>query len=125
MLIIMVFSIPEGPRTVTYDEWSNLIKDNFECYFWIPANHNIANEKEGLNANYIHRTGIYKDCINSTQCNTSFQLRPNFLIAMVVAPELFTPKNAWTALQVAERHLLGPLGMRTLDPGSDTCRYYR
>lgn len=102
---------------MTYATWSSLIKDNFERHFWIPADRNIASEKEGLEANYIHRTGIYKDCVNSTQRYANFQLRPNFPIAMVVAPDLFTPENAWTAIQTAEELLLGPLGMRTLDPG--------
>ena len=113
----MCVSTLAGPRTMTYATWSSLIKDNFERHFWIPADRNIASEKEGLEANYIHRTGIYKDCVNSTQRYANFQLRPNFPIAMVVAPDLFTPENAWTAIQTAEELLLGPLGMRTLDPG--------
>lgn len=38
------------------------------------------------------------------------------IIFCLQAPEMTTPKNAWVALKNAEEILLGPLGIKTLDP---------
>lgn len=99
-----------GKTTImSFKEWSNLIQQNFEKHFYVSLSPSVGESK------LINKRGIYKDCVNATFPWTDFQLRPNFPIAMAVAPELFTPENAWTALGNAETHLLGPLGMRTLD----------
>ena len=99
----------------SFKAWGERIVDSFESKFWIPESREEAKEREGAMKEYINKTGFYKDSFGATHKWADYQLRPNFPIAMVVAPELFTPVNAKIALDVAGRLLLGPLGMRTLD----------
>uniref|UniRef100_A0A8I3WQ05 Glycogen debranching enzyme n=1 Tax=Callithrix jacchus TaxID=9483 RepID=A0A8I3WQ05_CALJA len=98
---------------VSYDEWNRKIQDNFEKLFHVSEDPSDLNEKH---PNLIHKRGIYKDSYGASSPWCDYQLRPNFTIAMVVAPELFTTEKAWKALEIAEKKLLGPLGMKTLDP---------
>ncbi len=74
----------------------------------------------------VNRRGIYKDVFGSGTGRewSDYQLRPNFPIAMTVAPELFDAQHAMHALKQAEQILLGPLGMKTLDPADAQYRPY-
>ncbi|CAF1175151.1 unnamed protein product, partial [Adineta ricciae] len=92
---------------ISFQKWIQLIDENFEKYFWIDQTNS---------SKYVHRKQIYKDSINSTFQWTDFQLRPNFLIAAVVAPQMFEKTHIWLALQQVEQILLGKYGIKTLDP---------
>ncbi|XP_039591819.1 glycogen debranching enzyme isoform X1 [Polypterus senegalus] len=98
---------------ILYVEWNKQIQENFEKLFYVSLDPSDPNEKH---PNLVHKRGIYKDSFGASSPWCDYQLRPNFTIAMVVAPELFSPEKAWQALNMAEKKLLGPLGMKTLDP---------
>nr|XP_022905345.1 glycogen debranching enzyme isoform X1 [Onthophagus taurus] len=96
----------------TFGQWAERIQNNFERHFWISPEPVKGEERPDL----IHKRGMYKDCYGATQDWSDFQLRCNYPIAMAIAPELFDSDHAWIALQTAEKQLMGPLGMKTLDP---------
>uniref|UniRef100_A0A8C7WWD4 Amylo-alpha-1, 6-glucosidase, 4-alpha-glucanotransferase a n=1 Tax=Oryzias sinensis TaxID=183150 RepID=A0A8C7WWD4_9TELE len=98
---------------ISYAQWNQQLQQSFEAEFWVPEDPADPNEKH---PELVHKRGIYKDSYGASSPWCDYQLRPNFPIAMVVAPEMFTPERAWKALEVAEKKLLGPLGMKTLDP---------
>jgi len=93
-------------QPLTYKDWDSRLSENFERLFWIGPD-----EKTSAPV-----AGIYRDTVGATRKWQDYQLRPNFCIAMTVAPELFMPEHANTALQVVASRLVGPLGMCTLDP---------
>ncbi|XP_061489672.1 glycogen debranching enzyme isoform X1 [Rhineura floridana] len=100
-------------ETITYDQWNRKIQAHFEKLFFVSENPADPNEKHPT---LVHKRGIYKDSYGASSPWCDYQLRPNFPIAMVVAPEMFCPERAWKALETVEQKLLGPLGMKTLDP---------
>ncbi|KAI9136440.1 glucanotransferase domain of glycogen debranching enzyme-domain-containing protein [Paraphysoderma sedebokerense] len=102
-------------RKITFREWDNLIKQNFEKHFYIPVD-KAEDSKYVLQSTLINRRGIYKDSYKSTKGFTDYQFRPNIFVAMVVAPELFEPQHALNTIRLAKQVLLGPMGMKTLDP---------
>lgn len=114
----------DGKKTsITYKAWADLLQDNFERCYWVPEN---ASEDGSFDVNpkMVNRRGIYKDVYGTPKDRewADYQFRSNFPIAMVNAPELFTPEKAMVALRLADKHLKGPLGMRTLDHADSAYR---
>ncbi|KAJ4380249.1 bifunctional 4-alpha-glucanotransferase/amylo-alpha-1,6-glucosidase [Didymella sp. IMI 355093] len=116
-------TLPDGKSTITYKAWADKIKANFERTFYVPRSAEEDSEYD-VNPSIINRRGIYKDLYRSGKEYEDYQLRPNFPVAMSVAPDLFDPEHALYALQMADRILLGPQGMKTLDPSDLNYRGY-
>lgn len=109
--------------TITFKEWEQLVQDNFERCFYIPEDPQDDGKYE-VDSSLVNRRGIYKDLFRSGKPYEDYQLRANFPIAMVVAPELFSPQNALKAIDMADAIIRGPVGMRTLDPSDYNYRPY-
>ena len=103
-----------------YSQWKLLIKDSFEDEFFVKKyNIDISNNYNDWNNNQI-KGNIYKDYKNKSNVNIyEFQLRPNFLIALYISPELFTLRNIINSLNNVELFLLrnenNVIGLKTLD----------
>jgi glycogen debranching enzyme len=99
----------------SYADWADMIRANFERCYFVP--HNKEDDyRYDVNSSIINRRGIYKDLYKSGKEYEDYQLRPNYAIAMCVAPDLFVPEHGLHAIYVADKNLRGPLGMSTLDP---------
>ncbi|KAI8869120.1 hypothetical protein GQ42DRAFT_163652 [Ramicandelaber brevisporus] len=104
-------------KLVTYAEWDEMVQTAFEKHFYVPTDPSLDAEYHIEDSSIVNKRGIYRDTAWSTHRYTDLQLRPNFAVAMAVAPELFTNReHAQHAVGVMGETLLGPLGMRTLDP---------
>jgi len=116
-------SVDGGSKVITWGDWAALIKANFERCYYIPRSRD-DDHKYDIDSSIVNRRGIYKDLYRSGKAYEDYQLRPNFPIAMVVAPDLFDPANALYALYMADTILRGPQGMATLDPSDYNYRPY-
>lgn len=115
-------SKPDGSK-ISLEAWDKLVQENFERCFYVPKDPQDDHKYE-IDSTIVNRRGIYKDLFRSGKPYEDYQFRPNFAIAMVVAPELFTPEYAVGAIQLADEVLRGPVGMRTLDPSDYNYRPY-
>ncbi|KAL1963499.1 hypothetical protein VTN77DRAFT_8080 [Rasamsonia byssochlamydoides] len=102
-------------KSITFADWASRIKRNFERCYYVPVNAD-EDDQYDVDPSLVNRRGIYKDLYKSGKPYEDYQLRPNFPIAMTVAPDLFTPSKALHALSLADSVLLGPTGVATLDP---------
>ncbi|KAK6735058.1 hypothetical protein RB195_018326 [Necator americanus] len=94
-------------ETWTWSQWAEKIKSNFDTHFFVDENHD---------GKYVNRRNMVKDTVDSSLGFTDFQLRCNFVIALATAPTLLDAHKAWLALDTAKEILLGPIGIKTLDP---------
>lgn len=108
---------------ITFNQWADLIKKSWERCFYVPLDKK-DDPKYDVNPSVVNRRGIYKDLYKSGKEYEDYQLRPNFPIAMTVAPDLFNPNHALKALEIADSVLRGPLGIATLDPADMNYRPY-
>ncbi|WPH01558.1 glycoside hydrolase family 13 protein [Acrodontium crateriforme] len=102
-------------KLITHGEWAALLKKSFEHCYYIP-NDSTEWPNYDIDAKIVNRKGIYKDVYKGKKKYRDYQLRPNFPIAMTVAPDLFNPAHALGALDIVDKVLRGPTGMATLDP---------
>ncbi|KAF3930948.1 4-alpha-glucanotransferase [Dactylella cylindrospora] len=106
---------PTPGKVISWEAWAEKIKQNFEKCYYVPLDKGDDSWYD-VNPKVVNRRGIYKDLYRSGKEYEDYQLRPNFPIAMTVAPDLFDPEHALGALKIADGALRGPTGMATLDP---------
>jgi glycogen debranching enzyme len=104
----------DGGARVTWHTWAERIERHFARVYYVPRDASL-DAQHAVDASLVHRRGIWKDVVGASQPYTCYQLRPNAVVAMSLAPSLFDAADARAFLDLVERELVGPLGMRTLD----------
>mmetsp|Transcript_20492 Transcript_20492/g.19473 ORF Transcript_20492/g.19473 Transcript_20492/m.19473 type:complete len:213 (+) Transcript_20492:1058-1696(+) len=107
----------EGGSKLSFEEWADLVKNNFERHFWVPQDSSEDQEYK-VEKKLINRRGIYKDVYLSTHQYTDYQLRSNLCVAMSYAPDLFNREHAVFCLKQVEAILVEKncMGIKSLDP---------
>ncbi|RKP13656.1 glucanotransferase domain of glycogen debranching enzyme-domain-containing protein, partial [Piptocephalis cylindrospora] len=106
----------DGASILTYAEWTSRLEGAFDSKFFIPTD-TSQDAAYGVKTELVNRRGIYRDTVGSCTPFADYQFRPNLYAAMAVSPHLFPRDHALEALRAGAKYLLGPLGMKTLDPG--------
>lgn len=94
----------------SFTEWAARIDENFEANFWIDV--------KSTESKHINKRNIYKDTLNSSIHYADYQLRPNYLIALTLSPQMVSKENAKKAIEQCRRFLLdepNSVGIKTLD----------
>lgn len=105
---------PDGSK-ISLEAWEELLQENFEKHFYVPEDA-AEDSKYVIDRSLVNRRGMYKDLYRSGKPYEDYQLRCNFPIAMCAAPELFSQSHAVAAIELADKVIRGPVGMKTLDP---------
>ena len=116
-------TIKSTGKFVDWKTWHNLLVNSFESWFYIPSNPE-HDSSYFIEKNLVNHRGIYKDTVGCSSAYADYQFRPNILVAMTVAPELFDPFHAVMCLDEVEKHLMGHIGMKTLDESDSRYRPY-
>jgi glycogen debranching enzyme len=96
---------------VSWKEWLNLVVTNFESWFFIPTRPD-QDQQYFIEQSLVGTRGIYKDAVGAASEAVEYLFRPNLLVAMTVAAELFDPFHAVACLDMVEQKLLGHIGMK-------------
>lgn len=85
---------------IKWSEWMDMIERSFEPEF-------LVNSENGI---------YYRDVIGCSDHEREMQLRPNYVIAISIAPKLFDRDHACKAIETAEKYLLDGIGLKSLAP---------
>uniref|UniRef100_A0A7E4ZTU8 Glycogen debranching enzyme n=1 Tax=Panagrellus redivivus TaxID=6233 RepID=A0A7E4ZTU8_PANRE len=97
----------EGKPTLSWSDWASKLRKSFEKHFYVEAD---------STAPLVNKREIIKDTVGASEPFADFQLRPNFVVALAAVPDLLPAEKAWKAIEAATKYLIGPLGIKTLDP---------
>lgn len=83
-------------HVLSLKQWARKIQLNFDQFYWIPEN-----GSDYIDRCLIKKWNIYKDTAGSNIPTSDFQLRPNFILAYKISPELFQEHHIFEALTSA------------------------